>query len=513
MRRIMQLIVMALLVGGCSLTGHSPPSEGRGGFTLLWGEETDPADTNPLMAGDVHAFDIISLVYETLTTPNKDLTVGPGLAEKWHQTSDTSWRFKLRNGVKFSNGRPLTSEDIVDTWNAYKKAKVLSFLFPNVSSVTAVDRLTFDVKLTAPVPDLPASLELFWVLPGKELTSGTFDPDKQLLGTGPFVSGSHVKGISWTFQRNPHYWKQGFPRARLLQIKFIPDDASRIAAVRTGEADFVTTANPDAQKILAGNPQTKVIVQGSTDHYYLLLNPNGAESKFRDKRVRQAVALAIDRKQVVDNALGGLGELTAVTPRNLPDTCDPAGVLGAPGRDVEKAKALVTEAGAKNMSFRIFVTTAFGALQAPKIAQVIQQNLNDIGLKAEISVLDAGAYFNAATKGKYDAALNIVTGGSTPSLILGYMDPVKTPVFSQNVPHDPTNIALVRKAIEAHIGPERHQAIAKACASINDLAYWIPLMTKPTVIVYRSDHIVPAFNPVEPVQMPFRRLSEFSRAS
>jgi peptide/nickel transport system substrate-binding protein len=512
-RRVLQLVILMCFASACSLHSAASPGGKNSPFTLVWGKETDPAGTNPVKAGDVHAWEIFSLVYEPLTKPNKDLTVGPGLATSWTQSSDKSWRLRLRDGVKFSNGRPMTSDDVVGTWQEYKKVGLLLSLFPSIDSMRAVDPLTVDVKLKAPLPDLPSRLEDFWVLPAKELAAGSYNPDKDLLGTGPFVSGKHVKGVSWTFQSNPYYWKKGLPRAKRLDIKFIADDASRLAAVRTGAVDYAETANPDVRKILTGDPRVKVVVQETTDMYFLRLNPLWSGSKLRDVRVRQAIALAIDRKQIVDTALGGLGQLTGITPRAVPDACDPAGVLGAAGRDVTKAKALLKDAGAGDLSFRLTVVPAFGALRAPQIAQVVQQNLNDIGVHANVAVLDGGAWLDEFVKGTYDATLNWYTGGGTLSQILGYMDPEVSASSAKSDDRDPKNLALVRKALSTPNGPDHERAFAEACASVNNLAYFVPLVTKPTLIVYRADRIAPAFAPVEPNQMTFRDLADFAPAS
>jgi peptide/nickel transport system substrate-binding protein len=501
------------LVSACGLTSAPSTEDEASGFTLTWGKETDPAGTNPLKVGDVHAWEILSLVYEPLTRPNKDLTIGPGLAAAWKQNSDTEWSITLRDGVKFSNGRALTSEDVVATWEAYKKTGILLSLFPNFDTMTAADPRTVDIKLKAPMPDLPNRLEIFWVLPGKEMKDGSFNPDKDLLGTGPYVSGKHTKGVSWTFTANPHYWRKGLPRAKRVDIKFIPDDASRLAAVRTGEVDYAITANPDVQKILAGDPRVKPHVQQTTDMYFMLLNPNWEKSKVRDKRVRQAIALAIDRKQVVATALGGIGQDTAVTPRGLPGACDPNGVLGTTGRDVDKAKALLKEAGVSDLSFRLTVVPAFGALRAPQIAQVIQQNLSDIGIRMDVSVLDAGAWLEEVRAGELDATINWYTGGGTISQILGYMDPKNGSLMLKNYAQDADHVAKIRKALLTPEGPERTSAFAEACDSLNELATFLPLMTKPTVMVYRTDRIAPVLAPVEPNQMTFRSLAEFSKAS
>jgi peptide/nickel transport system substrate-binding protein len=512
MRRVLALVILMLMASACSLHGAASSGGKNGTFTLVWGKETDPAGINPMKAGDVHAWEIFSLVYEPLTRPNKDLTVGPALAESWKQTSDTSWQLRLRQGVKFSNGRALTAEDVAETWKAYQKGTLTS-LFPNVDTMKAVDPLTVDITLKAPLPDLPNRLETFWVLPGKELAAGSFNPDKDLLGTGPFVAGKHVRGVSWTFNPNPYYWQKGLPKAKSLQVRFISDDASRLAAVRTGQVDYAITSNPDVTKILVGDPRLKVTVQETTDMYVMRLNPNWAKGKLRDVRVRQAIALAIDRKQIVDSALGGIGRLTGVTPRAVPGSCDPAGVLGAAGRDVARAKSLLKDAGVSNLSFKLSVVPAFGALRAPQIAQIIQQNLADIGVHVDVAVMDGGAWIDDLIKGKFDATVNWYTGGGSLSLIMGYLDPKLSATSAASDHRDPKNLALIRAALKTPEGPARQQVFAKACASVNNLAYLIPFVTKPTVIVYRADRISPVFIQTEPTQMTFRDLAQFSKAS
>ncbi len=520
MRRVIQLLIPVVvlmgLVSACSSAGTTATSAQQpdGPFTLVWGKETDPAGVNPFKAGDIHSWEIFSLVYEPLVRPNKDLSAGPGVATSWKETSPTSWRFQLRDGLKFSNGRQLTSEDVVGTFEAYKKIAILTSLFSSVTAMTAVDPLTVDIKLSTPTPDLPNLLEAMWVLPGKDLAAGSFDPDKEMLGTGPYVAGKHTQGVSWTFTANPHYWQKGLPKAKTVEIKFIPDDASRLAAIRTGEVDFVMTANPDVQTILANDPNLKVTVQSTTDLYFLLMNAYTPTSKVYDKRVRQAIALAIDRKQVIDTALGGLGENTGITPKQFADVCDPNAVLGAGGRDVERAKALMQEAGVSNLSFKITLAPAFGAIRGPQMAQVIQQNLKDIGVNVEVVTMEGGAWIDQLRKGTFDVTLNWYTGGGSPSYMLARMDPVRAPFLSKAIAPDKKALAQLDKALSLTPGtPEYTQAANDACNTINDLGYFIPLATKPTVIVHRADRINPVFDPIEPVQMTFRKLGEFSPAS
>src|SRR5262245_26740107 len=115
MRRMMRLMApLIVLLGVVSACGTAATS-GSGPFTVVWGKEGDPAGINPLKVGDIHAFEIFSLVYEPLTQPNEDLSAGPGVAESWTETSPTTWRFQLRDDAKFSNGRALTSADVAGT--------------------------------------------------------------------------------------------------------------------------------------------------------------------------------------------------------------------------------------------------------------------------------------------------------------------------------------------------------------------------------------------------------------
>jgi peptide/nickel transport system substrate-binding protein len=215
--------------------------------------------------------------------PNADLSVGPGLAESWEETSSTSWRFRLREGVKFSNGRALTSDDVAGTWKAHEKTNVLKGTFPDIETMTAVDERTFDVTLSAPVPDLPHRLESFWVLPGKDWVAGSFDLTSNCWAPARTSQASTPKGCRGpstpTRTTGRRAGRAGKPRRKRVEVKFIADDASRLATVRTGDVDFAITANPDVRRILTADPNIEVTVQNTPDLYYLQLNPLWKGSK------------------------------------------------------------------------------------------------------------------------------------------------------------------------------------------------------------------------------------------
>ena len=188
-----------------------------------------------------------------------------------------------------------------------------------IDTIVAVDDKTVQVDLTAPFAPFLASLANISaaILPMTELADGSFDPTTQMLGTGPFALKEHVADQQWTFERNANYWRDGFPLLDAVEVRVIPDDATRVAALRDGSIDIGYFGNPDAPTLLDGVPDVEVTVQGSSDMYWLQLNAVSPDSPFTDVRVRQAVAYALDRDAIITNALAGSGEPTGVASAGL----------------------------------------------------------------------------------------------------------------------------------------------------------------------------------------------------
>jgi peptide/nickel transport system substrate-binding protein len=470
------------------------------------------SSTNPFTDGSKQSWEIFRMVYEPLTQPTKDGGVEGELAISWENPSPTTYVFRLRPGVKFSNGRAFDSSDVVTTFEEYKKAGTFWARIP-VQSVTAVDPLTVRFELTRAFGAFPAALQTYWMLPGKELRDGTFNLAKDFLGTGPFMVKDHLQDVSWTFVKNPNYWRQGYPKVDQVDVKIIKEDSARLAALKSGTIDFAIFDSNDTQKLLQGAANTKVVIQGTTDFYFIAFNPTWSGSKFVDPRVRKAMVLALNRQRIIDTALGGVGVPTADPPVTFADGCDPAAMNGGK-MDVAQAQALLKQAGVENLSFEITVVPGFGAVLAPQMAQVIQQDLAQIGVKVTITTLETGAWIDRTfTKGEFDATLNWATGGPDASLILNVLDPAKTPAFSKWMLNDPQLNQMINEAQAATPGAARTATLRQICQRVLDNGVYIPIATKPTVIAYRTDRVNPVLLQTEPVQQTFRKMDEFTRVA
>jgi peptide/nickel transport system substrate-binding protein len=497
---------------GCGGAQRSSPSQSDG--QLLWGKPSEVDTLDPTIAGNATNWELLNLSYERLVTLNSDLKVVPQLAKSWEPTSPTTYVFTLRRGVKFSNGRELTATDVAGTLKRLMDPDTGSTWASqlDMKTVTAngADKVTVVLKSprTSFVPALAASYAA--ILPMKELKDGTFDPKKQILGTGPYKEVAHSQGQSWTFDANPYYWRQGLPRARKVTVRIMPDDAARAAALRNGTIDVTTFENPDSIQLLRGQRQIKTVVQRTTDYYRL--DVNAKSSLFKDDRLRQALALAVDRAKIAHVALGGVGEPTAAVPTPFGHVCDPSKVpLGVP--DQRRAQDLVRAAGATGRTVDIIAPTIV-PMAAP-IAQVIQQNLKAVGLKAAITPAEVGEVMDRVYSGKkadFDIVVSWFAGFGDPSMVLNYWNPTLGGFGALWVKPDAALIHDIGESQTTAPGAARDKALVEACMRIAQDANIIPVVSKNAVVAYRADKISGHAVPLEGYGVPLRNLAELAEA-
>jgi peptide/nickel transport system substrate-binding protein len=504
-------VVMAAcaVCAACSGPAGSTP---QGGGELVWGKSAEADVLDPTIAGTAISWEILHLSYENLVGLDDDLKLVPELAESWRQLSPMTYVFQLRKGAAFSNGRELTAEDVAGSLMRLMDPKLSSSWAGQAGIRNAVasgpDQVT--VTLSAPnsafVPTL-AGMQAS-ILPMKELEAGTFDPKKELLGTGPFMVEAHSQGESWTFVRNPHYWREGRPKVDKVTVRIMPEEAARTAALRDGSVDVTTFETPDSIRLLEGQTNVTTVVQDTTDYYRL--DVNARKSVFRDPRLRQALALSVDRDKIRTVALAGVGKATAAVPPAYQGVCDPAAVPnGRP--DAERARQLVQAAGATGKTVEIIAPTIVP--MASSIAQVIQQSLEQTGFKVRISTLDIGELFKRAYNGT-SADFDIIV-----SFFAGYVDPAMTPAryrpavagFNKGwVEPDPQLDALSVRSLSTNPGEARMQTLRDICARIAQNGNIVPLVTKQPIVAYRTDQVDAAVRRLEGYALPLRNLADFS---
>jgi peptide/nickel transport system substrate-binding protein len=503
-------LVLAVGCVACSASSGGTSGAGRGEKRLVWGKPAEADLLDPTLAGSGTASELLNLTYERLVDLDGNLKIVPKLAESWRQTSPTTYEFTLRRGVKFSNGRAMTAADVTGTFDRVMDPEIGSLWASQLAirSVTAKDDRHVTFTLTQPRTSFLAALAASRaaILPMKELRANTFDPKKQLLGTGPFKVVAHSQGESWTLVRNPYYWQPGQPKIDKLTIRIMPDDAARTAALRAGTIDVTTYENPDSIRLLKGQAGIITKVQSTTDFYRL--DVNAKSSIFRDERLRQALALSVDRGAISRLVLAGVGRPTAAVSPVFSGVCDPATVPFAKP-DVQRARQLVQSAGAAGKTVRI-MTVAETPMAAP-IAQLLQRSLQGAGLKVRIDRFDIGEATKRAYTGKsadFDLSVGWLFGYADPGMVVTWWNPDLAAFTKAWMAPDGQLNALIKRSTAA-TGAPRTQTLHNICDRIAQNANMIPLVSKDAIVAYRSDKIVPSIPPVEGYGVPLRHLAEF----
>lgn len=521
------LIAAAILFAPCTVLAQKALSWGAGG-------DVDSMDVH--VAGTVNSWQIYEMVYETLLTTDKDMRLRPGLAESWKQTSPTSYTLTLRGDAKWSNGRPVVAADVIGSleritgveMNAVgvaaakseddaKKAssKISSYWsrqFGVIKSMSAPDEHTVRVELEKPhTAFLPALAHITAaIIPIKELKEGSYDPSKQLMGSGPFMVSAYRPKESWTLVRNPYYWRKGYPKVDTLNVLIIPDEGARVAALRDGRIDYSTFSNPDIGRLVAGDKRLVVDTQATSNYYRLDINALSDKSAFKDKRVRQAMNLAIDRDAIANIVFAGASRPDYPVPGAFgKNACRDLDTYKLPrAARLEKAKRLMAAAGKPSVDVEVIASTA-DPIYA-RIAQVIQQNVRQVGINIKIQQMPAAEYLNKTfTKGEFDTSVSWLAGYSDPSMAVAWWNPkyaVWNAVFQEYVP---ALADLLDKTKSAPEGAERDAQLAELCRMIDDGANILALVTKVDFIVHRGDTMDIRLDPVSGSSNTFQYVAEF----
>ncbi len=505
------VLLLAVVPLAAAVACSRTPVQSSAADALAVGLPTDVGGLDPQISSNGGTWRILNVNYETLVGLDDHLKPAPKLATAWKQTSPTTYVFDIRQGVKFSNGREMTVDDVVGSIKRLIAPKVASFwagMLGQISDVSAVDKSHVRVVLAKPRTSFVSSLANIpaAIMPMKELNDHTLDPTKAVLGTGPYMVAGHSANESWTMVRNPHYW--GRPaKAKTLTFKIIPDSAAQIAALRSGSVQIATFDAPDTVRLLKGQSNITTVVQKTTDYYELFLN--ALSSIFRDDRLRQAVALAIDRNKILSVGMGGAGQATSViTPLGLEGSCDPAGMpLSTP--DLAKAKQLVAAAGAEGKSVSILASSSNGANK--QIAQVLQASLQDIGLKAGIEIVDIGQLTKRVTTAhpRFDLDINNFAGYNDPSLVTTWWNPRLAQFNKGFMKSDAELNTLIEQGFATPAGPARTAVLQQVCNRAAEGANMIPLVTKSNVIAYRSDMVAPTLAPIDGLAQPLINVAGF----
>ncbi|HUQ34748.1 MAG TPA: ABC transporter substrate-binding protein [Aestuariivirga sp.] len=356
------------------------------------GETLSPDPARLLSISDVyHA----RMVYEPFVAADSTMQPIPWLAESWESNDKaTEWTFKVRQGVKFHDGSPLTADDVVYTFRRLLDPKTESAGASELGAIKpdafkSVDANTVKVTLESPIAELPSILA---TKHGMVVKNGASSEDIRLRpnGTGPFTLKELKLGLlKTTFTKNADYWRQGLPKSDCLTVTAITEPLSRIAALQSGEADVVLVVDPATISAVKADPNiTLTKAPGGTA---VTIGMWIDTPPFDNPKVRQAMKLVIDRQAIVDTALLGFGvpgNDNPIMPAS-PDAYRPDVMQ----RDVAKAKQLLTEAGHPDgISVDLHAADLMPGTMA--MVQAYQQMASEAGIKVNIVNESAGEYWD-----------------------------------------------------------------------------------------------------------------------
>ncbi|MGG5823034.1 ABC transporter substrate-binding protein [Falsiroseomonas sp. HW251] len=402
--------------------------------TFRWANDGDVNSMDPYARQETFLLSFMANVYEPLVRRNRELKVEPALAARWEQTAPTVWRFHLRDNVRFSDGTPFTADDVVfSIIRARSQGSNVAGTLASIKEARKVDDRTVDIETHVPNPIFLEEITGIGMMSRAwaERNNATRSADlttreenfatRNAMGTGPFLLVSREPDRRTVLAPNPGWWDRPEHNLQRVEFNVIANDATRIAALISGEVDMVYTVPPQDTDRLARTPNLRVLQQAELRTIFLgfdqmrpelLKSDVRGRNPFQDLRVRQAVNLAIDRPAIVRSVMRGQARATTVM--NGPGV---NGFVEAEDRvtaaNPDQARRLLAEAGFPN---------GFGVtLDCPNdryvndeaICTAVVSMLARIGIRVTLNAQPRARYFAEILGPRYQTSFYML--GWTPN--------------------------------------------------------------------------------------------------
>jgi peptide/nickel transport system substrate-binding protein len=394
---------LGLLAGGAQAAVTKPRAVARRtATTLRFGGVIPDGSLEPPLLQSLGAIGPTHIAGEQLVFADKNSVLRPQIATSWKASKGSkSWTFKIRQGVKFHDGTPLSADDVVATFDRLltKDSQALSS-FKGVLSAGGVHKVDdhtvrFDLDsangffpyLTGQMTYQAIILPKSYQLPSDLSKPGEFT--SKMNGTGPFSLKENRGAAGLTFVANPNYWG-GKPAIDTVEYSILEDQA-RVTALQSGQIDLAHQISYQGAQQLQGH--ANVIPLQTANHRYL--NMNVHKKPFSDVRVRQAIALALDRPQIASGLWGKYAQVGDDSPM-WPGYAFTDKTVAQRKQDLAKARALLKAAGATNLNLTL---TCYRSFEMPDYAQRVAQALKKIGINCQVKVYTSAQYFDGVSFG------------------------------------------------------------------------------------------------------------------
>ncbi|MBV9325918.1 MAG: ABC transporter substrate-binding protein [Chloroflexi bacterium] len=427
------------------------------------------------------------LSYDTLARYDQNLKPQPQLAESWDVSPDGKQiTVKLRQGVTYHSGREFTSDDVV--WNLQRALNpkvtvgILGGFFGQDPTFTAQDKYTALLQTSQPWPTV---FDMFHVVNmlDKENTDAASNTQTKAVGTGPFVFQEWKQGESMRFTRNPNYWQTGTPYLDEIVVNVRKDAQSMVADLEAGSLNMAYAPTlQDYMRLKADSSYNAQLLSPAAGMYQI--QPNVTFKPLDDKRIRQALNYAVDRKRIADTVLLGL-----VGPEDLPwppnSPAYEAAKNNVYAQDLDKAKSLLAQAGASNLTLDFVyapTTPEYGT-----IAEIYQGDLAKIGVTLNVKMMDIAALFDAIHSQKYNGlyTLNDSWAAMEPVSMLAAGASLNPRINNAGF-HDDQYTQLVDSARSEPDAAKRKQIYSQINDYILDQSFGIPVAPSTSRVITKA---------------------------
>jgi peptide/nickel transport system substrate-binding protein len=408
-RDALALAAGAVAAGVAGVAKAAPEIKPQG--QLTWGVHVslapawfDPAETSGLIT----PFMILYAIQDALLKPMPGNPLAPSLAESWTASEDgLTYEFTLRDGVKFHNGDPVTAEDVKFSFTRYRGASH-DLMAQRVASIETPNERVARFHLKNPWPDFPTyyttATGAGWIVPKKYVEKVGDDGYKSApIGAGPYKFVSFKPGVELVLEAFEGYWRK-VPSVKRLVFRVIPDETTRLAALKRGEVDIVYSIRGELAEELRSTPGlTLKPVSPPAPFWISFVDQWDEKSPWHDARVRKAASLAIDRDGINQALTLGYSKLTGSL---IPQSFDYFWQPPAPVFDPAQAKKLLAEAGYPSGfdAGQYFCDSSYG-----NVAEAVLNNLGEVGIRAKLAPIERAGFLNGWGAKSYK---NLIQGGS-----------------------------------------------------------------------------------------------------
>ena len=520
---MLRLITVAFALAALTVGAVEPASA----KTLRWAGRGDMQTTDPHSQNENLTNNINILIYEPLLLRDKTLKLTPALATSWERLSPTTWRFKLRPGVKFHDGTPFTADDVVFSFERARANSSQLRVYANASGIPKkVDDLTVDFTTEGPNPvelehiNTINIMSRAWCEKNRATKPQNYTEKEDMItahqanGTGPYMLKSREPDIKTVLTKNPNWWgiKEGRFEGNADEVIYLPivSDATRVAALISGEVDMINDPPPQDVPRLKQDPNITVLEGVENRIVFIGMDQKRDElqyssvkgkNPFKDRRVRQALYQAIDIEAIRTTTMRGLSQPSGLL---LPSPAQSTPVLEKRlPYDKAKAKQLLVEAGYPN-GFDVTLDCPNNRyVNDEKICQALAAMWAQIGVTIKVNAMPRANYFPKLEK--FDTSMYMLGwgGGTTDAIFI--LQPVLATYtgkgdgdYNYGRYTNPKLDALIAK-LKVNMDPEErlgeiHDALAAHNAEINHLPLHrqvIPWATRKNVTaVHRADNQV-----------------------